>query len=162
MAVDSISGYAISWNRPALIGGLFNEQFGRGAFDEALREYPDVAALWAHDSSRPIASTTNGTLLLRSDRIGLWYSLTPDPSSPTGKQALADVRSQLVKSVSVGFNALEERWDDRPDVPMRTVTAARLHELSLVLWPAYGGDITSAAINSSAERARAKMRARGI
>ncbi|MER9390011.1 HK97 family phage prohead protease [Mesorhizobium sp. M0435] len=36
------------------MAGLFVEQFARGSFDKSLLHNPDVAALWSHDSSRPL------------------------------------------------------------------------------------------------------------
>lgn len=62
MGEQAITGYAISWNQPAIIAGAFEERFARGAFDSHLQEDPDVAALWAHDVSRPLARVGNGTL----------------------------------------------------------------------------------------------------
>lgn len=162
-----IAGYAIQWNQPAIIAGLFEERFARGAFDASLRDYPDVAALWAHDSSRPLGRVKNGTLTLRSDNIGLWYSLTTDPASPLGQEAAATVGSGTVDQVSVGFSSDIEEWDDTGDLPRRLITRARLYEISLVLWGAYG-DATSAAVsraratNRHAAHAEAAMRARGL
>jgi len=164
---DSISGYAIQWNQPAVIAGLFEECFARGAFDASLRANPDVVALWAHDSSRPLGRIENGTLTLRSDNIGLWYSLTPNPNSPMGQEALATVGNGTVDEVSVGFISDTEEWDDTADLPRRLITQATLREISLVLWGAYG-DSTSASVNRvkpnnpHATRAEAAMRARGI
>jgi hypothetical protein len=165
--VAEIAGYAIQWNQPAIIAGLFEERFARGAFDASLRDYPDVAALWAHDSSRPLGRVKNGTLALRSDNIGLWYSITTDPASPLGQEAAATVGIGTVDQVSVGFSSDIEDWDDAGDLPRRLITRARLYEISLVLWGAYG-DATSAAVsrnratNRHAARAEAAMQARGI
>lgn len=167
-----ISGYAIQWNQPATIAGMFVERFDRGSFDKSLRDYPDVAALWAHDSSRPLGRVSNGTLELRSDAVGLFYSLTPNPESPNGQEALATVGRADVGQVSVGFSAVVEEWTDVDALPSRLITEARLHEISLVLWGAYG-DKTSASLtraehNASAaterirRRAEAAQRLRGI
>jgi HK97 family phage prohead protease len=82
--VADISGYAIQWNQPAIIAGLFEERFTRGAFNQSLIDNPDVAVLWAHDSSRPLAGVSNKSLTLRSDSVGLFYSFTPDEKSPLG------------------------------------------------------------------------------
>ncbi|WP_439496839.1 HK97 family phage prohead protease [Bosea sp. (in: a-proteobacteria)] len=158
-----ISGYAIQWNKPAVIAGLFEERFAPGAFDASIREHPDVVALWSHDASRPLARAKNGTLTLRSDRVGLWYSLTPNPDSPLGQEAIATIGSGTLDQVSVGFASEVEEWEDNDDIPRRLVTRARLYEVSLVVWGAYG-DATSAAIrsdnaNAVALRARLKMEA---
>ena len=166
---EFISGYAIQWNRPAVIGGLFEERFARGAFDKSLYQNPDVVALWAHDTGRPLGRVSNGTLELRPDSIGLWHSLTPNRESPLGQEAIATVGVGTVDEVSVGFSSLVEEWDDRGDMPARLITEARLHEISLVLWGAYGKDTSAqlsranaAARRRVAERAEHMQRMRGI
>jgi HK97 family phage prohead protease len=171
MSDPFISGYAIQWNQPAIIGGAFEERFARGSFDKSLRENPDVACLWSHDSSRVLGRSSNGTLKLQPDAIGLHYVLTPNKESPIGQEALASVGRGDVGEVSVGFWSEIEEWDDRGDMPRRLITQARLLECSLVLWGAYG-KATSAALSRSsaaataARRVRAKaeaaMRLRGI
>ncbi|MFK4538001.1 HK97 family phage prohead protease [Bradyrhizobium ottawaense] len=50
-----------------------------------------MAALWAHDVSRPLARVGNGTLKLRSDNVGLYYSIIPNAKSPLGQEAIAIV-----------------------------------------------------------------------
>lgn len=165
---ETISGYAIQWNQPAVIAGLFEERFARGSFDQSLREFPDVVALWGHDTTRPLARVSNGTLKLRSDNIGLFYSLNPNPESPLGKEAIVTVGDQLVNEVSVGFASEIEEWDDTHELPRRLITQARLFELSLVVWGAYGkatsAELVRASTNASNARRRmeAAMKARGI
>lgn len=154
---ERISGYALQWGQPAIIGGLFEERFQRGAFDRSLREYPGVAALWAHDPSRPLGRVENGTLELRSDNVGLWYSLTPNPDAPMGQEALATVGRADVSEVSVGFSPEIEEWDDTADLPRRLITQARLYEISLVVWGAYG-KATSASLPHSDNAANARRR----
>jgi hypothetical protein len=166
MADPTITGWAIQWNQPAIIAGSFEERFARGSFDKSLRDYPDVAALWSHDPSRPLARVSNGTLRLRSDSAGLWYSITPNSDSPLGQEALAMVGNDTVNEVSVSFAPEIEEWDDNGDLPRRLITQARLYEVSLVLWGAYGKG-TSAGLRSdnvaaARRRCEAKMRARGI
>ncbi len=159
-----ISGYAIQWNQPAVIAGLFEERFARGAFNQSLIDNPDVAVLWGHDPSRPLARVSNKSLTLRSDNVGLFYSFTPDEKSPLGQEALASVGSGLVDEVSVGFSSIEEEWDDSGTMPKRLITRAFLGEISIVLWGAYG-KTTSASISgarSKTSKAEAAMRARGI
>lgn len=158
MADAVISGWAIQWNQPAIIAGAFEERFARGAFDTHLRENPDVAALWAHDPSRPLGRTSNGTLKLRSTNAGLWYELTPNADSPLGQEALAMVSTGTVGEVSVSFAPEVEEWSDDADLPKRLITQARLSEVSLVLWGAYG-KTTSAALrgNSNGDAAKRRM-----
>lgn len=162
-----ITGWAIQWNQPAIIAGSFEERFARGAFDESLRDYPDVAALWSHDPSRPLARVSNGTLKLRSTNAGLWYELTPNTESPLGQECIAMVGSETVNQMSVSFAPEIEEWDDSGDLPRRLITQARLFEVSVVLYGAYG-TATSAGLrsdNAAAEarrRCEAAQRRRGI
>lgn len=157
MAEPFISGYALQWMQPANIGGAFIERFAKGAFDKSLRENPGVACLWAHDTSRPLGSVSNGTLTLKPDSIGLWYSVTPNPESPNGQEALATVGRGDVGEVSVGFWSEIEQWDDSGDMPQRLITQAGLIEISLVLWGAYG-KATSASLTRSDNAANARRR----
>ncbi|MER9032419.1 HK97 family phage prohead protease [Mesorhizobium sp. M0674] len=157
MAEPFISGYALQWQQPATIAGLFVERFARGSFDRSLRDNPDVAALWSHDSSRPLGRVGNGTLTLKPDSIGLWYALTPNPDSPSGQEALASVGRADVGQVSVGFSSVIEEWTDADALPSRLITEARLHEISLVLWAAYG-DATSASLSRAADNSAAALR----
>jgi HK97 family phage prohead protease len=166
MADPVISGFAIQWDQPAMIAGAFEEKFARGAFDKSLRDHPDVAALWAHDASRPLGRVSNGTLKLRSTPVGLWYELAPSVDAPLGQEAVAMVGADTVNEVSVGFSPEIEEWDDSGDLPRRLITQARLYEVSIVLWGAYGKN-TSASLrgdNASAARRRMqeKMWRRGI
>ncbi|MBZ9904786.1 HK97 family phage prohead protease [Mesorhizobium sp. BR115XR7A] len=170
MADPFISGYAIQWGKPAIIGGLWEERFARGSLDKSLRDYPDVVALWSHDRSKPLGRVGNGTLTVKADNIGLWYALTPNPDSPNGQEALATVGRGDLDEVSIGFFCEVSEWDDSAEMPTRLVTQAQLMELSLVTWGAFGKD-TSAVLSSdnaaSARRrvvakAEAAMRLRGI
>lgn len=164
-----VSGYAVQWNQPAVIAGLFEERFARGAFNQSLLDHPDVAFLWGHDPSRPLARVANNSLTVRSDSIGLWYSFTPDEKSPLGQEALASVSSGLVNEVSVGFSSIEEEWNDSGKIPKRLITRAWLGEISIVLWGAYGQSTSAAIANRSsvtkkpaARKAELAMRERGI
>ncbi|MBA4776681.1 MAG: HK97 family phage prohead protease [Rhizobiales bacterium] len=160
-----ISGYAIQWGKPAIIAGLFEERFARGAFDRSLIDNPDVVVLWSHDTSRPLARVSNKTLTLRSDNIGLWYSFIPNEKSPLGQEAVATIGAGTLDQVSIGFSSQEEEWADTADLPRRTITRATLFELSMVVWGAYG-DTTSASLvtprSAAAAKAEAAMRARGL
>jgi len=163
--VAEVSGYAVQWGRPAVIAGLFEERFARGAFDRSLVDHPDVAVLWAHDSTKPLARVSNGSLKLRPDNIGLFYSFSPDETSPMGQEVLASVRSGLVNEVSVGFSSIEEEWDDSGKIPKRLITRAFLAEVSIVLWGAYGKSTSAKVVDQrcdAAQRAAAAMRKRGI
>src|ERR1700728_2523684 len=52
------------------------ERIMPGAFDRALRE-DDVRGLFNHDPNLLLGRTASGTMRLRVDDVGLWYSIDP-------------------------------------------------------------------------------------
>ncbi|MGB3044965.1 MAG: HK97 family phage prohead protease [Xanthobacteraceae bacterium] len=161
-----ISGYAVMFGAETVIGGEFRERIAQGAFTRTLRERPDVVALLAHDSGRVLGRVSAGTLSLRQDRVGLYFSLQVDPTTPEGQTALGTVGRQDVKGCSFGFRVRAETWDDGGDrLPLRTITDVDLAEITLTAFPAY--ETTSASLrsdNAAAARRRieAAQRKRGI
>jgi len=161
-----ISGYAVMFNAETVIAGEFRERIAQGAFTRTLREHSDVVMLLAHDSGRVLGRVSAGTLSLQQDRIGLYFSLQVDPSTPEGQTALGTVGRQDVKGCSFGFRVRAETWDDGGDrLPLRTITDVDLLEVTLTAFPAY--ETTSASVrsnNAAAARRRMqeKMWRRGI
>lgn len=155
---ELISGYAVVFNSETNIGGAFREKIAPTAFDKSLRDYPDVLALWNHNYDRPLGRTSAGTLELRSDRVGLWFGLNPNETTPDGITALGTVRRQDVKGCSFGFTVTRETWDEGgdSDLPLRTVEEAVLWEVTLTPLPAYAE--TSASLSSADNGANARRR----
>ncbi|KQZ99573.1 phage prohead protein [Mesorhizobium sp. Root157] len=170
MPNNTISGYAARFGDATVIAGEFREKLAPGAFARSLREKPDVVMLLDHDSGRVLGRTTAGTLTLREDRIGLWFSLDVDPSTPEGQSALGTVGRQDVKGCSFGFRVRAERWEDGGvKLPLRIIEDVDLFEITLTAFPAYpttSASISRSNASSAARRVRAKaeaaMHARGI
>ena len=163
MKGTTISGYAARFNDDTVIAGEFRERLAPGCFRRTLVENPDVLMLLSHDVGRVLGRTTAGTLTLREDRIGLWFSLDVDPTTPSGMEAAGTVARQDVRGCSFGFRVRAEEWKDGGNrLPLRTITDVDLYEITLTAAPAY--PTTSAAIagRSAASRAEAAMRARGL
>jgi HK97 family phage prohead protease len=167
LAGETISGYAARFGDETVIAGEFREKLAPGAFSRTLQEKPDVVALLDHDSGRVLGRTSAGTLALREDRIGLWFSLDVDTSTPEGQSALGTVGRQDIKGCSFGFRVRAEEWQDGGDrLPLRIITDIDLYEITLTAFPAY--ETTSASIartnaaNASRRRAEAAMRKRGL
>ncbi|RWK17052.1 MAG: HK97 family phage prohead protease [Mesorhizobium sp.] len=155
---ELISGYAVVFNSETNIAGAFREKISPGAFDKSLRDYPDVLALFNHNYDRPLGRTAAGTLELRSDRVGLWFGLKPDETTPDGLTAIGTVRRQDVKGCSFGFTVTRETWDEGGDneLPLRIVEEAVLWEVTLTPLPAYAE--TSASLSSPDSAANARRR----
>lgn len=166
MADNTISGYCVRFHDITTIGNSFRERISPGAFTGSLKRN-DIVALIGHDTGRVLGRTSSGTLTLRQDRIGLWFSLDVDATTPSGQEALGTVRRQDVKGCSFAGQFLAEEWEDGGDrLPLRTVTEIDLYEITLTAFPAY--ETTDASVrttNAAAavrRRAEAAMRLRGL
>ncbi len=141
----TLTGYAIKWEMKSVTMGWrrFREQFKRGAFTESLTN-EDQLALWSHDTSKVLGRTKNGTLRLFEDEIGLRFEL--DLLDTTlGDDAYKTIKRGDVDGVSFGFSMLKQEWDEAdPDNVIRTITKAKLLEISPVAFPAYPDSEVSA------------------
>lgn len=135
----TIVGYAVKWEMKSVTMGYwrrFKEQFKRGAFTDSLTQ-DDQLALWSHDYSQVLGRTKNGTLRLFEDEIGLRFEL--DLADTTlGDDTYKTIKRGDVDGVSFGFQMVKEEWDESdPDNIVRSVTRAKLVEISPVAFPAY-------------------------
>lgn len=142
----TITGYAVKWEMKSVTMGYwrrFKEQFKRGAFTDSLTQ-DDQLALWSHDYSQVLGRTKNGTLRLFEDEIGLRFEL--DLADTTlGDDTYKTIKRGDVDGVSFGFQMIKEEWDESdPDNVVRSVTKAKLVEISPVAFPAYPDSQVSA------------------
>lgn len=141
-----LTGYAVKWEMKSQVLGFlrkFREQFKKGAFTESL-EKDDQLFLWSHDPSKVLGRTKNGTLRLEEDDIGLRFELDL-PNTTLGNDAYETIKRGDVDGVSFGFKVeADEIQDTDNDLPLKTVTKARLFEVSVVAFPAYPDSEVSA------------------
>lgn len=145
--VRTITGYAVKWNmksHPMQEDGIkFTEQFSKGAFSESLTK-DDQRALWSHDMSKILGRTKNGSLRLKEDNIGLRFELDL-PNTTVGQDVYESVKRGDIDGVSFGFSMEAEEWDDKNKGGIvRTITKAKLFEISPVTFPAYPDSEVSA------------------
>lgn len=142
----TITGYAVKWDMRSVKMGYwkrFQEVFKRGAFTDTLKN-DNQKALWSHDTSQVLGSTKNNTLRLSEDSVGLRFELDL-PSTQLGNDAYELVKRGDVDGVSFGFSMQGESWDEAdPDNIIRSVTKAKLMEISPVAFPAYPDSQVSA------------------
>jgi uncharacterized protein len=128
-----IVGYAVKWGeRSNPIMGLFEERFEKGAFSESING--DIYAAWNHNPSEILGRTTSGTLKIYEDDVGLRYEITPPKWA---ERYIESIERGDVRGSSFIFVAEEDEWDERGEIPVRTVRKARLYEVSPVVRPAY-------------------------
>ena len=131
------SGYAAVFNSPSE-PLPFTEVIERGAFHKTLRSKNDVKFLWNHDSGEILGSTRAKTLALIEDERGLRVEgLLPNTSR--GRDVAELLRRGDVDSMSFGFSVPAGGDDWSKDGAQRTLKSVRLHEVSLVAFPAYPG-----------------------
>ena len=134
-----VSGRAVVYDSLSEDLGGFRERFVKGALERTLSEQRDVGLLYSHDSAAVLASTGAGNLRLVDDDDGLGVEATLDMADPDVQRLSAKLDAGTVKSMSFGFRAVRDKWDDKDErgVPVRTVTEAQLIETSAVWLPAY-------------------------
>lgn len=134
-----IRGYAAvfnSWSKPiSERGRVFREQIKPGA----LKPEGNVSLWWMHDHTDPLANTKSGTLTVTEDERGLAF--VADIGNTQRANEIRDlVRRGVVSEMSIGFVVNQDTWDGTTS---RTITSARLHEVSLVENAAYTGTLAA-------------------
>lgn len=114
------------------------EQIKAGAFGQALRAAKNVDILLNHDKERKLGSTSEGTLSLYEDNIGLRAS-----ADIRDEEVISEARAGKLRGWSFGFKKIASEIENRAnDIPRRIVTAMDLSEVSLIddrYTPCYAG-----------------------
>lgn len=147
-------GYAALFNSETDIGGYFREKIAPGAFKDAIGG--DIRALIDHDTGRVIGRSASGTLRLSEDEKGLFVEIDL-PDTTDGRDLAVQLERGDISGMSFGFAVTHDEWDETGDIPLRTIHAVELFEVSAVAFPAYGD--TSIALRSRDE-ARKEREAR--
>jgi len=135
---DVIEGYALKFNKQAVIGDWFREEILPGALDKVLND--DVRALFNHNPDMVLARSNNGegTLKLSVDETGLKYRYET-PNVSYAKDLTESIRLGNISQSSFGFSIEEEVWVERDgELPLRQIKQLkRLYDVSPVTYPAY-------------------------
>ena len=129
-----VKGYAAVFNTWSLPiserGRTFREKIAPGA----LKPEGNVSLWWMHDHTDPLANTRSGTLTITEDEKGIAFEA--DLGTTQRADEIRDlVKRGVVSQMSIGFVVEADTWEGASS---RTVTRARLHEVSLVENAAYG------------------------
>jgi len=111
---------------------LLRERITQTAFDEALASDDEAFALVNHRWETKIGCTTNRSLRLFKTTDGLSFELDIEANA---KRYIALVRCGLISGISVGLTLQDWRYDTLQRETIRTVTAARIREISLLFFP---------------------------
>lgn len=149
----TFEGYAAVFDSPSQ-PLPFIEKIERGAFTRSLKSRNDVKLLWNHDTSQVLGSTRAKTLTLVEDERGLKVQGVL-PNTSAGRDAAELLKRGDVDSMSFGFTVIRDAWS--ADGNERTLKAVRLHEVSIVAFPAYAGTAGTTSVRNLeavAERAQ--------
>jgi HK97 family phage prohead protease len=160
-----VGGHAAVWDKPAWIGPPkygFSERFAKGAFSKTISDGADVRYLFNHNPDHILARTKSGTLSISENANGLNVDATLAPTTVGRDLAILMERGD-VNQMSVGMQVLQDKWEevsgsDGNVYEQRTITEAKLFDVSAVTYPAY--EETDAGLRS-ADLARESRDARG-
>lgn len=160
-----VGGHAAVWDKPAWIGPPkygFSERFSTGAFSKTISDGADVRYLFNHNPDHILARTKSGTLSLSENSTGLNVEAILAPTTVGRDLAILMDRGD-VNQMSVGMQVLQDKWEevrgsDGNSYELRTITEAKLFDVSAVTYPAY--EETDAGLRS-ADLARESRDARG-
>jgi HK97 family phage prohead protease len=146
-----IQGYAASYNVLSSDLGGFFETLAIGAFRNAIRRGDDAVELLNHNQDKLLGRRSAGTLSLREDDTGLWYSCElPDTSD--GRDVRTLVERGDLNACSFSFRCDEDVWttekNENGDLyTLRTVKDLTLYDCSVVVSPAYPNGTSAMARN---------------
>jgi HK97 family phage prohead protease len=140
----TFEGYAAVFNSPSQ-PLPFTEKIAAGAFHRSLRSRNDIKLLWNHDTGAVLGSSRAGTLSLTEDSYGLKVRAS-FPNTQLGRDTAELVRRGDIDSMSFGFSvpAGGDEWNS--DGSERTLKSVRLHEVSIVAFPAYEATAGTASV----------------
>ena len=142
----TFEGYAAVFNSASNpINGRFTEFVAPGAFKRSLQARNDIKLLWNHDTGQVLGSTRAGTLQLVEDGRGL-KAIAQLPDTQLGRDTATLLKRGDVANMSFGFTVPTngDTWSE--DGATRTLNSIRLHEVSIVAFPAY--DASTASVRS--------------
>jgi len=142
----TFTGYAAVFNSPSE-PLPFIERIAPGAFKRSLKARNDIKLLWNHDTGSVLGSTRAGTLKLEEDSHGLRVTAML-PETSLGKDVRTLVQRGDVSAMSFGFSvpANGDSWNT--EGTERTLRSVRIHEVSIVAFPAYSQTAGTAAVRS--------------
>ena len=142
----TFTGYAAVFNSPSE-PLPFIERIAPGAFKRSLKARNDIKLLWNHDTGSVLGSTRAGTLKLEEDAHGLRVTAML-PETTLGKDVRTLVQRGDVNAMSFGFSvpANGDSWNT--EGTERTLRSVRIHEVSIVAFPAYTSTAGTAAVRS--------------
>lgn len=141
--------YAAVYNTPSLDLGGFREIIAPGFADASIAE-DDIRALVNHDANLVLGRSAPAkgvqTAEITSDARGVLVDVPELPATDYAAALVENLRAGNVDQSSFGFRTVSDAWayDAETDTVIRTLTEARLLDVSVVTFPAYPDTIAEA------------------
>jgi len=124
--------------------GWFIETIKPGAFDDVLKQDPDVRCLFNHEPDNVLGRTKSKTLRVTDSPDGLRYDCDTDPNTRIGSDVRAMIERGDVDGCSISFAVGQDCWRDEFDANGKYVRSTReiekfaaLYDVGPVTFPAY-------------------------
>jgi HK97 family phage prohead protease len=139
-------GYASVYDFPYPIAGGpphgWTEVIARHAAKRSIDHRDDVQLFFNHDGL-PLARTSAGSLVLKSDEMGLRTEAKMDRSSPYSMEIISRLQRGELHEMSFAFEVKRQRWENEDGTegeantaPVRRIQEVKLYDVSVVSFPA--------------------------
>lgn len=149
-----LTGRAIAYDQWTMIGSKpwgFREKVNSKAANKTVND-GDMVLLDNHDTAKPLARQSAGTLILRNDGDGLDWDANP-PDTTYAQDAIKNARAGNYGGCSFGFEVIRDKWSVGDDgIDEREILEAKVHEISICTFPAY--DQTSVSARDQVDAAK--------
>ena len=158
--ISTLEGYIAKFNSPTVLWKGYNEQLDPHCFDKTLSDGHNIFLLYAHDISKPLASTRTGTLILTADAIGLHFTATVDTSISYINDTVKLIKAGLTVGCSFGFWIISDNevYDAITDTYIDTLLEVQLFEGSVLSNPQYTDTDVSARAKDRVEENQNKIK----
>ena len=134
--VTRLTGYAAKFNVLSRDLGGFKEKINPGAFGASLRDGADVRFLFNHSADVVLGRTASKTLEIGEDSTGLWFD-GKMPNTGAARDLVELIDRGDVSEMSFGFRTIKDDWEMMGGMPVRTLHAVDLFDVSVVTFAAY-------------------------
>lgn len=109
---------------------LVNDRIEPGAFEDSLRDRPEMPLLFQHDFRDIIGTIVEA----KENKDGLFVKGRVNLGTQKGRDAFALLKAGDLKTMSIGFNVVDREFEKDTDI--RILKKIDLHEISLVTFAA--------------------------
>lgn len=131
-----IEGYFAKFDVETQLSKNTYEVIKKGAFKRSI-EKNDIRCLFNHDSNNVLGRTTNQTLKLLEDDIGLFGQVIINKDDEFAKNVYARVKRGDVSGASFGFYVVDSNFFKHETVYVEELLDVELLEVSICTFPQY-------------------------